>query len=108
MKGIASIEISDNEYYVLNALLSRPMHGYAIRSEIEKMTNGKKKLSFATLYDTLRMLLEKDFISPNGEATITNGRVRKSYGITGTGEQAVREKYRTIEFMRSVSRLRIA
>ena len=82
---------TDNEYLVLRALLSGHLYGYAIRKQIQEMTAGERKLSLATLYDLLHKLLEDKLIT-RAEDKIVDGRVRRTYKITGLGERAVLEK----------------
>jgi len=99
-------EISENEYYVLNTLAREPLYGYAIRKEVERMTGGRKKLSLATLYDTLHRLL-KGYLIERKEDKEVEGRIRRTYRITGAGEQALQEKYHTMELIQSIRQLRV-
>jgi DNA-binding PadR family transcriptional regulator len=105
---ISGKELTDNEYCVLNALASKPMYGYAIKKEVEQMTQGSKKLSLATLYDTLRKLLEDGLIARHEDFEVVDGRVRRSYQITGEGEHAIHEKYNSLKCLMSISRLNTA
>jgi DNA-binding PadR family transcriptional regulator len=84
-------DISDLEYLTLNALIPKPLYGYAIRKDIEKWTEGQIKPSLATLYDILHRLL-KDHLIEEGEDEIIDGRLRRTYQITGLGEQAMAQK----------------
>jgi len=99
------LEISENEYYILNALAREPLYGYGIRKEVEKITDGKKKLSLATLYDALYKLRQEHLIESAGYQQV-DGRTRHSYKITGTGEHALKERYRTILLLQNISQLR--
>lgn len=99
-------EISDNEYYVLNALAREPLYGYAIRKEVEQVTEGRKRLSIATLYDTLHRLFRDGFIKRDGDKEV-KGRIRRIYYITGAGKQALLERYNAIELLRSIHQLRV-
>ena len=83
--------VTDNQYLVLKALVPGPLHGYAIRKVIQDGTEGKLKLSLATLYDALHRLLEDGLIQRHGDKVI-QGRVRRTYRITGLGERATTEK----------------
>ena len=48
--------VTDNEYFVLKALIPNPLYGYRVIKEIEARTLGQVKLSVASLYDTLHRL----------------------------------------------------
>jgi PadR family transcriptional regulator, regulatory protein PadR len=100
-------EISENEYYVLNSLAREPLYGYAIRDEVEQMTGGKKRLSLATLYDTLHRLFQDKLIERQEDKQV-EGRLRRTYRITGAGQQALLERYRTMELLRSIRQRPIA
>lgn len=102
------LEISENEYYILNALVREPLYGYAIREEVKRITKGRKVLSLATLYDALSRLLHGKLIERAGNDEIVNGRTRRRYRMTGAGSQALEERYRTIELLQSIRQLGIA
>jgi PadR family transcriptional regulator PadR len=100
-------EISENEYYILNALVREPLYGYAIRREVERITDGRKKLSLATLYDALHRLFQEQLIERKGDEQV-GGRIRRNYRITEAGRQALQERYSTIELLQSIRQLRVA
>jgi DNA-binding PadR family transcriptional regulator len=101
------LEMSDNEYYILNALIHQPLYGYAIRESVKKLTDGRKTLSLATIYDALSRLLQAGLIEKAGDDPV-NGRMRRSYRITHAGRQAIQERYRTIEILQGIRQLRVA
>ncbi|WP_457753673.1 PadR family transcriptional regulator [Thermococcus sp.] len=76
------------------------MHGYAIRKEFEKLSNGKIVPSEGTLYDLLKSLERYKLIE--GFWAEVGGRARKYYRITSLGEKVLEELRKEIE---SVSRM---
>jgi len=101
------LEMSDNEYYILSALIHKPLYGYVIRETVKRVTDGRKTLSLATIYDALSRLLQTELIEHTGDESV-NGRMQRSYLITGAGKQALQERYRTIELLQGVRQLRVA
>jgi DNA-binding PadR family transcriptional regulator len=56
------------------------------------------KPSLATLYDMLHRLLSDGLIEKDKDEVI-DGRVRRTYRITGLGQQAVSEKERILQLL---------
>ena len=83
--------MTDIEFEMLRAMLPRPLHGYAIQKEVRAATHGEVKLGFGTLYAALHRLLEDGMIQPEPDQ-IVEGRLRRSYRVTGLGQQAVEQK----------------
>lgn len=78
VKGGALTEVT---FYILLSLYE-PKHGYAMMQFIEETTSGRLTLGAGTLYGAINTLLEKNWISPYGDA---NGRT-KEYIITDDGK----------------------
>jgi DNA-binding PadR family transcriptional regulator len=75
--------------YILGVLTSGPLHGYAIRQEIEQASDGRLSPSAATLYENIAKLLEGGLIERAGEKVVGEAKIRKLYRITGTGARAL-------------------
>ncbi len=88
--------LNDMGHFVLLALLHGPSYGYAIRTAIAKITDGEKKPSLASLYDSLARLLDDGFVE-RAKDEVVDGRVRRTYRITALGEQALEAKQRTMQ-----------
>ncbi len=95
--------ITDNDYFVLTALVPDPLHGYQIVKEIDRRTDGEKKLSLASLYDTIRKLEQSGLIQLVGEPEVVDGRARKTYEITASGGDAIVSKERLLLQMQAAS-----
>ena len=92
--------------HILVAIGSDELHGYAIRQEIERLTEGKASPSEASLYENLARLLDDGLIERAGDKIVGEGRVRKVYRVTGLGAQ-VRD-VTLEEHQQALARLRAA
>ena len=80
-----NIALTEAVFYILLSL-EKPLHGYGIMQNAEKLSNGRVKLAAGTLYGAINTLLEKGWIvSVPGE----NGDRKKEYVITESGKTAV-------------------
>ena len=90
-------------YFVLAALLDRPLHGYAIIKRAEEISDGRVRLATGTLYTALDRLTDEGFVRLVSEEMVS-GRVRRSYGLTDEGSAALRaEAARMAEAARIVT-----
>ena len=81
-----------------------PLHGYAITQKVEKLTDGKIKLTYGALYPVLHKL-EKDGSLVTASENYNN-RTRIYYALTPKGHSLVIEKIRELtEFIESLQRI---
>lgn len=77
-------------FHILLALGDGPRHGYGIRSDVERLTDGAVKLWPVTMYGTLRELSDAGLI----EAASTPGEEqdarRQYYELTPLGRRVLR------------------
>lgn len=78
-------------FLTLAALADQNLHGYGIIGEVKKLSGGRINLGPGTLYGTLDRLTEQGLIEPTG-TEVVDGRLRRYYGITGSGLSAVRNE----------------
>jgi DNA-binding PadR family transcriptional regulator len=97
-KNKGNANLSDLDYLVLTSLIPEPRYGYAIRRDIMERTEELMKPSLATLYDMLHRLLSDGLIEKDKDEVI-DGRVRRTYRITGLGQQAIAEKERILQLL---------
>jgi PadR family transcriptional regulator PadR len=97
-KNKGNANLSDLDYLVLTSLIPEPRYGYAIRRDIMERTEELMKPSLATLYDRLHRLLSDGLIEKDKDEVIA-GRTRRTYRITGVGEQAVAEKEQILQLL---------
>ncbi len=90
-------------YFALAALLSGPLHGYAIIKRAGEMSGGRVRLATGTLYTALDRLTAEGYVRLVSEEMV-GGRIRRSYGLTDAGSAALRaEAQRMAEAARLVT-----
>ena len=75
-------------FLILTALQGRPLHGYALLNEIEDVSGGRVRLRVGTLYAALDRLAEGGLVAVESEQLV-NGRLRRTYAITGGGTRTL-------------------
>ena len=82
--------ITETTYFILLSLAPGPGHGYAIMKDVQKLSQGRVTLSTGTLYGALKRLLEQGWIERVDDPFAgENGRERKAYRLTNTGQFAL-------------------
>lgn len=80
--------LSEQMYYVLLALHSGPMHGYRIMQYVGELTQGRVIIGAGTLYALLARFDEEGYIR-----LCDTEEGRKSYDLTSTGRQALKNEF---------------
>jgi DNA-binding PadR family transcriptional regulator len=78
------------ELAILGQLKQQPMHGYQLSRELGGSMGGFARVSYGSLYPTLRRLERDGLVAPIGDQP-TGGRRKTVYGITEAGERAFLE-----------------
>jgi DNA-binding PadR family transcriptional regulator len=76
-------------FHILVALADRDRHGYSIMQDVAARTGGKVRLSAATLYSSIRRMLEQGLIEELAESpdpSSADGR-RRYYRVTRFGRR---------------------
>src|SRR5215813_14610499 len=76
-------------FHILVALADRKRHGYSILQDVAARTEGKVRLSAATLYSSIRRMLDQGLIEELAESpdpSSTDER-RRYYRLTPFGRQ---------------------
>jgi DNA-binding PadR family transcriptional regulator len=76
-------------YFVLASLFEGPLHGYGIIKRTGELSAGRVRLVTGTLYTALDRLMRDGYVSVVSKERVA-GRVRRRYGLTGTGQSALR------------------
>jgi DNA-binding PadR family transcriptional regulator len=86
-------------FHVLLSLAGRDQHGYGIMQEVLERTGGKVRLWPATLYGTLKRLIEADLIEESGErpAAEDDDARRRYYRLTALGRRVLVAESRRLE-----------
>jgi DNA-binding PadR family transcriptional regulator len=107
--GPASLlPLKSNWFHVLLCLADREQHGYGIMQEVLERTDGKLRLWPATLYGTLRRLLETDLIEecerrPTREADDLR---RRYYRLTSFGRRVLAAEISRLEGLLRAARVK--
>jgi DNA-binding PadR family transcriptional regulator len=81
-----------------------PVHGYALTQRVEKITDGKIKLTYGALYPILHKLEKDKSVVTYRE--VFNNRVRVYYSLTPKGRSVTAEKIRELkEFIESLQKI---
>lgn len=95
-------------FHILVVLAAGPLHGYAIRQDVEERTDGDVKLWPATLYGTLSRLEDRGWIeetaSPGGPDDDPR---RKYYELTAAGRAALSTEASRLEGLARLARRRL-
>lgn len=70
--------------HILLALADDDLHGYAIKIDIERRTEGALRLGPATLYEAIHRMVKAGWISETGGDAAARGR-RRTYTLTAEG-----------------------
>ena len=87
-------------FNVLLALGSRELHGYAIMSELERLSDGAIRMGPGTLYGTLKRLVDGGLIVESGPRPSEQGDDRRRYyRLSADGEQVLGAETRRLHVM---------
>jgi len=101
---LSNLPLREPTFFILLSLSPGPKHGYAILKEVERLSDGRVKLSTGTLYGAIERLLDQGWICrvddpiPNG----TN-RQRKAYDLTELGRKALNAEIARLRKLVSVA-----
>jgi DNA-binding PadR family transcriptional regulator len=87
------LPLSEATYYIMTALV-RPLHGYAVMQEVEKLSRGTVKLGPGTLYGAFTTLEKVGLI-----VKVKEEERRKSYTLTQKGKEVLLSQIKRLEIM---------
>ncbi|MDA0206471.1 MAG: helix-turn-helix transcriptional regulator [Acidobacteria bacterium] len=85
------IPLKANWFHILLCLVGQEQHGYGIMQEVLERTDGKVRLWPATLYGSLKKLIEEGLIAESDErpaADLDDAR-RRYYKLTDLGSRVL-------------------
>lgn len=92
-------------FHILVALAARPLHGYAIRQEVETRTDGEVRLWPTTLYGLLADLTERGLIRETDfDAGPEDDPRRRYYTLTAAGRRFVAAEAARLEGLARLAR----
>ena len=86
-------------FHVLLSLADQDQHGYGIMQEVLARTSGKVRLWPATLYGTLKRLMDEDLIEESGDrpAPEVDDARRRYYRLTRLGRRVLAAESERLE-----------
>lgn len=76
------------QYHVLVALTAGELHGYAIMQAVEASSNDVVQMGPATLYGTLKRLVEAELVMETAQRpAVGDDQRRRYYELTGLGRE---------------------
>lgn len=92
------LPLKPNWFHVMLSLADGDQHGYGIMQEVLERTDGKVRLWPATLYGTLKRLLEEDLIEHvSAQNTAEDDPRRRYYGLTRLGRRVLSAESERLE-----------
>lgn len=93
-------------FHVLVALADSERHGYSIMQDVATRTGGKVRLSAATLYSTIRRMLEQGLIEELRESPDPDSQDerRRYYALTDFGRRVAMAEARRLTDLLSQAR----
>jgi DNA-binding PadR family transcriptional regulator len=100
------LPLKPHVFHVLLSLADEDQHGYGIMQEVLDRTDGKVRLWPATLYGTLKRLMDEDLIDESGDrpAPDRDDARRRYYRLTKLGRRVLSAECRRLEDLVSVIR----
>src|SRR5215831_18460620 len=97
-------------FHILLSLAGGEQHGYGIMQEILKRTEGKVRLWPATLYGSIKRLIEADLIEESDErpAPDLDDARRRYYRLTALGRRALDAECERLQELVRIIRLKQA
>jgi DNA-binding PadR family transcriptional regulator len=91
--------LKTNWFHILLSLAGQEQHGYGIMNEVLERTNGKVRLWPATLYGTLKRLIDEGLIEESAErpAPELDDARRRYYRLTKFGKGALDAESQRLE-----------
>ena len=88
------LPLPQSQFHVLVALTDGERHGYAIMQTVEESSGGVVRMGPATLYGTLKRLVDQGFAEELARhPDATDDARRRYYRLTGTGIDYCRELF---------------
>jgi DNA-binding PadR family transcriptional regulator len=92
--------MSPLEYHVLLALVSAPLHGYAIKDVVADESDGTLAPRAGSLYRVLARLMSVGYVTdarPKSAPELHPGLARKYYALTSAGRAALAAEARRLK-----------
>ena len=86
-------------FHTLLALAEGPLHGYAISSAVERMSQGAVRMGPGTLYGSLQRMQASEYVeeAEGGMSDASHEERRRYYALTRKGRQALEAEAARLE-----------
>jgi len=100
--------LKTNWFYILFSLSGQEQHGYGIMNDVLERTSGQIRLWPATLYGTLKRLIDEGLIEESDErpAPELDDARRRYYRLTPAGKQVLNAESERLEELVGILRKR--
>src|ERR687897_3704983 len=83
----AFLPLPQAQFHVLVALTAGDRHGYAVMGAVEESSGGVVRMGPATLYGTLKKLVERGLVEESDHRpSLNDDERRRYYRLTGLGQ----------------------
>jgi DNA-binding PadR family transcriptional regulator len=106
----AFLPLTEATLYILLSLAPGRKHGYAIRQDVEILSEGRITLSTSTLYSALSRLLDQALIvrvANEPRARPGPGLPRKAYVLSDLGRRVLQAEVDRMQALAATARLRL-
>lgn len=99
-------ELTSAALHILVAIGPGERHGYAIMTEVDRMTAGAVRLAAGTLYTTIKRLLAAGLLEETGERpdSALDDQRRRYYRVTPVGRAAATTELRRLQALIAAGR----
>jgi DNA-binding PadR family transcriptional regulator len=103
------LPLGEPAFYILLSLGDGEKHGYAILKDVQTISNGTRRLSVSTLYETLSRLMEQDMVERlDASDAPASPRMRKVYRLSRFGRQVLEAETMRMQRLVEQAQLRLA
>lgn len=101
--------ISNLEYHVLLALVSGPLHGYAIKDAVMEESGGAHSPPAGSLYRVIARLMSSAYVieTEPADAPAHPGLARRYYTLTAIGRSALAAEARRLKLTAAMAERRL-
>jgi PadR family transcriptional regulator len=97
--------ISEPVFFILASLANEARHGYSLLKDIERITDGRVRLSTGTLYGALRRMLDSGWIERF--ETEDSSRDKQTYRLTTLGLSVLRQEHDRLKQLTRIASSRL-
>jgi DNA-binding PadR family transcriptional regulator len=106
---LSHLPLREPTFLILLSLSPAPKHGYAILKEVDRLSEGRVKLSTGTLYGAIERLLDQGWIRRVDEIPPNEtNRERKPYDLTELGRRALNAEIARLRKLVSIAQTQTA